>query len=193
MIETDTTIIETVYIIEPYLTTFSQENLDEIIALVESAGAKYYGHKTQFVREITPATYIGKGKLQEIKSEIDNSPVNLIVFDGDLSPSQTLNIAEALGMKVIDRTTLILDIFALNATSSEGKVQVELAQLKYMYPRLKGKGAGLSQQGAGIGTRGPGETQLETDRRHIRQRINFLEKELEELTKRRKIQRENHQ
>ncbi len=190
MIETDTTVIETVYIIEPYLTTFSQENLNEIIALVESAGAVYYGYKTQYVREITPATYIGKGKLQEIKAEIDNSPVNLIVFDGELSPSQTLNIAEALGVKVIDRTTLILDIFALNATTSEGKVQVELAQLKYMYPRLKGKGIGLSQQGAGIGTRGPGETQLETDRRHIRQRINFLEKELEELTKRRKIQRE---
>lgn len=190
MIDTNTTIIEKVYVIEPYLTVFSQENLDEIIALVESAGAIYSAHKTQHVREITPATYIGKGKLEEIKREIQDSDINLVVFDGELSPSQTLNIAEILGVKVIDRTTLILDIFALNATSSEGKVQVELAQLKYMYPRLKGKGIGLSQQGAGIGTRGPGETQLETDRRHIRQRINFLEEQLDDLTRRRNIQRE---
>lgn len=179
---------ETVYIIEPYFDKFSQDNLDEISALVESAGATVYGYKTQLIREITPATFIGKGKLEEIREELTDSPVNLIVFDGELSPSQTLNIADALGIKTIDRTTLILDIFALNAQTAEGKLQVELAQLKYIYPRLKGKGQGLSQQGGGIGARGPGETQLETDRRHIRSRINFLEKDLEELTTRRKLQ-----
>src|SRR5699024_8713370 len=99
-----------------------------------------------------------------------------VLFNGTLSPSQTVNLSEALdGVKVIDRTTLILDIFAMRAQSSEGKLQVELAQLKYMYPRLKGKGSALSRLGGGIGTRGPGETQLETDRRHIRMRIRSLE------------------
>lgn len=181
---------ETVYIIEPYFDEFSEDRLNEIKALVESANAEVYGYKTQLIREVTPATFIGKGKLQEIKEELTDSPVDLIVFDGELSPSQTLNIAEITGIKTIDRTTLILDIFALNAKTSEGKLQVELAQLKYIYPRLKGKGQGLSQQGAGIGTRGPGETQLETDRRHIRSRINLLEKELKDLETRRKLQTE---
>lgn len=181
---------ETVYIIEPYFDEFSKDRLNEIKALVESVNAEVYDYKTQLVREVTPATFIGKGKLQEIKEELTNSPVDLIVFDGELSPSQTLNIAEITGIKTIDRTTLILDIFALNAKTSEGKLQVELAQLKYIYPRLKGKGQGLSQQGAGIGTRGPGETQLETDRRHIRSRINLLEKELKDLEIRRKLQTE---
>ena len=179
---------EIVYIIEPYFDKLSDDRLNEIKALVESAGAEVYGYKSQLIREITPATFIGKGKLDEIKEELIDSPVDLIVFDGELSPSQTLNIAEVTGIKTIDRTTLILDIFALNAKTSEGKLQVELAQLKYIYPRLKGKGQGLSQQGAGIGTRGPGETQLETDRRHIRSRINLLEKDLKELETRRKLQ-----
>ena len=111
------------------------------------------------------------------------------MFNGELSPSQTLNISAALGdRKVIDRTTLILDIFAKNARSSEGKLQVELAQLKYIYPRLKGKGSALSKLGGGIGTRGPGETQLETDRRYIRGRIKFLENRLKETEKRRSLQ-----
>lgn len=181
---------ETVYIIEPYFDKLSQDALNEIFALTESAGATVYGYKSQLIREITPATFIGKGKLDEIREELSSSPVDLIIFDGELSPSQTLNIAEILGIKTIDRTTLILDIFALNATTSEGKLQVELAQLKYIYPRLKGKGQALSQQGAGIGTRGPGETQLETDRRHIKGRINLLESQLKELEKRRQLQSE---
>lgn len=181
---------ETVYIIEPYFDKLSQDALNEIFALTESAGATVYGYKSQLIREITPATFIGKGKLDEIREELASSPVDLIIFDGELSPSQTLNIAEILGVKTIDRTTLILDIFALNATTSEGKLQVELAQLKYIYPRLKGKGQALSQQGAGIGTRGPGETQLETDRRHIKARINLLESQLKELEKRRQLQSE---
>ncbi len=112
-----------------------------------------------------------------------------VLFNGNLSPSQTLNISAALGgKKVIDRTTLILDIFALRAQSSEGKIQVELAQLKYLYPRLKGKGEALSRLGGGIGTRGPGETKLEIDRRHIRTRIHALESKLDETAKRRSMQ-----
>lgn len=161
----------------------------EIISLTESANALVYGYKTQLVRQINPATFIGSGKLEEIRFELENSPVNLIIFDGELSPSQTMNISSALnGIKVIDRTALILDIFALNAKSTEGKLQVELAQLNYLYPRLKGKGSALSQQGAGIGTRGPGETQLETNRRYLRGRIHFLKERLKEIETRRALQ-----
>lgn len=178
---------EKVYIIRP---VFGKEDEDdsEIAALVESAGASVLKIKRQTIREINPATFIGAGKLEEIREELAETDANLIVFDGELSPSQTLNIRDFLGIKTIDRTTLILDIFALSAKSAEGKLQVELAQLKYIYPRLRGKGAGLSQQGGGIGTRGPGETQLETDRRHIRRRIDFLENALSDMEKRRSLQ-----
>jgi len=163
--------------------------IKEITALTESAGAVIFSYIVYPVREISPATFIGSGKLTEIFENIVGTDVNLIVFDGELTPSQTLNISSALdGVKVIDRTTLILDIFASNAVSSEGKTQIELAQLKYIYPRLKGKGEALSRLGGGIGTRGPGETKLETDRRHIRTRITALEKKLEELKNRRSLQ-----
>lgn len=140
---------EKVYIIKPILNKCDDNSLDEIIALAESAGAVVVGSKTQVLREITPATFIGCGKLQEIKEEIEDAglEIDLIVFDGELSPSQTLNIQEILSIKVIDRTTLILDIFALNAKSTEGKLQVELAQLKYIYPRLRGKGTGAFSAG----------------------------------------------
>ena len=175
MIETFQKQAENVYILKPIFDRSEGASAEEIRALVESAGGKVCGIKTQVVREVNPATFIGSGKLEEIKEELSDSPADLIVFDGELSPSQTLNIRAALGVDVIDRTTLILDIFALNAKSTEGKLQVELAQLKYIYPRLRGKGAELSRQGGGIGTRGPGETQLESDRRHIRRRIDFLE------------------
>ena len=188
MIDTDNTQTENVYIIKPLFDKFDDDSPAEICALVESAGAKVCGIKTQFVREVNPATVIGTGKLEEIKEELGNTDVNLIVFDGELTPSQTLNIRAALDVKVIDRTTLILDIFALNAQSTEGKLQVELAQLKYIYPRLRGKGAELSQQGGGIGTRGPGETQLESDRRHIRRRIDYLENALKAVESRRNLQ-----
>lgn len=186
---------EKVYIIKPILNKCDDNSLDEIIALAESAGAIVVGSKTQVLREITPATFIGCGKLQEIKEEIEDAgtEIDLIVFDGELSPSQTLNIQEILSIKVIDRTTLILDIFALNAKSTEGKLQVELAQLKYIYPRLRGKGQALSQQGGGMSTRGPGETKLETDRRHIRRRIDFLESGLRELENRRGLQAERRE
>ena len=124
--------------------------------------------------------------MEELRERLEGLDTITVLFNGELSPSQTLNISAALNdRKVIDRTTLILDIFAKNAKSSEGKLQVELAQLKYLYPRLKGKGAALSRLGGGVGTRGPGETQLETDRRYIRGRLHYLENRLKEMEKRR--------
>ncbi|MDE6059338.1 MAG: GTPase HflX [Clostridia bacterium] len=176
---------EIVYVIQPIENDNYKVLYDEIVALIESADAEYAGTIYQNIREINPATYIGEGKLQELRERLDGLDVT-VLFNGELSPSQTLNISAALdGKKVIDRTTLILDIFALRAESSEGKIQVELAQLKYMYPRLKGKGEALSRLGGGIGTRGPGETKLETERRHIRARIHSLEQKLAETEKRR--------
>ena len=155
-------LIEKVYIILP-VNEYSYKDDNRILetkSLIYSADAECVGYKIVKVREITPSTYIGKGKLEEIKLELDGLNADLIVFDGVLSPSQTLNIAEVLQTTVVDRTTLILDIFAKNAKTLEGKLQVELAQLNYLYPRLKGKGQALSRLGGGIGTRGPGETQL---------------------------------
>ena len=181
-------IVERVYVIQPVFGPEAKILHEEIVALIESAGASYAGTIYQNIREINPATFIGEGKLQELKERLEGLEVT-VLFNGELSPSQTLNISAALeNRKVIDRTTLILDIFALRAESSEGKLQVELAQYQYIYPRLKGKGAALSRLGGGIGTRGPGESQLETDRRHIRARIHALEQKLEETKKRRAMQ-----
>lgn len=181
--------IERIYVIQPIEHDNYKILHEEIISLIESAGAEYVGTIYQTIREINPATYIGEGKLQELKERLDGTYT--VLFNGELSPSQTLNISAALdGKKVIDRTTLILDIFARRAESSEGKIQVELAQLKYIYPRLKGKGAALSRLGGGIGTRGPGESKLETDRRHIRTRIHALEEKLAETEQRRALQTE---
>lgn len=186
------TTIEKIYIMQP----ITRENAskykilqEEAVSLIESAGAAYAGTIYQNVREVNPSTFVGEGKLAELYERLDGLDEITILFNGELSPSQTLNISAALGdRKVIDRTTLILDIFAKNARSSEGKLQVELAQLKYIYPRLKGKGSALSRLGGGVGTRGPGETQLETDRRYIRGRIKFLENRLKETEKRRSLQ-----
>ena len=178
-------IIERVFIIQPIESDNYRILQEEAVALIESANAVYAGTVYQKIREINPSTYIGEGKIAEIREILTGLDVT-VLFNGELSPSQTLNLSAALdGRKVIDRTTLILDIFALRAKSSDGKLQVELAQLKYLYPRLRGKGAELSRLGGGIGTRGPGETQLETDRRHIRARIDSLEKKLAELEQRR--------
>lgn len=180
---------EKAIIIIPYFKEKSQRQLQEISGLALSAGANVLTHIYVKIVQVTPATYISSGKVSEIAELIEINDCNLVIFDGALSPTQTLNLSHALNdVKVIDRTTLILDIFALGAKSTEGKIQVETAQLKYMYPRLKGKGSALSKLGGGIGTRGPGETQLETDRRHIRRRILFLEKKLQELESRRNIQ-----
>ena len=187
----DTT-LEKIYVIQP----ITRENGEkykvlqaEAVSLIESAGALYAGTIYQNVREINAATFIGEGKLQELRERLDGLDEITVLFNGDLSPSQTLNISAALdNRKVLDRTTLILDIFAKNARSGEGKLQVELAQLKYIYPRLKGKGEALSRLGGGVGTRGPGETKLETDRRYIRGRLKYLENRLKETEKRRALQ-----
>lgn len=184
--------MEKIYIIQP-ITEDNAEKYrvlqEEAVSLIESAGAAYAGTIYQNVREINPATFIGEGKLRELKERLYGLDEITVLFNGELSPSQTLNISAALdNRKVIDRTTLILDIFAKNAQSSEGKLQVELAQLKYIYPRLKGKGEALSRLGGGVGTRGPGETQLETDRRYIRGRLKYLEQRLKETEKRRSLQ-----
>ena len=180
--------IEKVFIIQPIFNPNWRVLHDEAVSLIKSAGGAYCGSSYQNIKEINPATFIGSGKLQEIKATLEGLDEITVLFNGELSPSQTLNISAALDdRKVIDRTTLILDIFALNAVTSEGKVQVELAQLKYIYPRLKGKGAALSRLGGGIGSRGPGETQLETDRRHIRYRIKYLEKRLVDMSTRRAL------
>ena len=186
--------LEKIYIIQP----ITRENVakyrvlqEEAVSLIESAGALYAGTIYQNVREIKSATFIGEGKLLELKERLEGLENITILFNGELSPSQTLNISSFLDdRKVIDRTTLILDIFAKNAKTSEGKLQVELAQLKYLYPRLKGKGVALSRLGGGVGTRGPGETQLETDRRYIRGRLKYLENKLKETEKRRALQTE---
>ena len=178
---------ERVFVIQPIESDNYRVLQEEAVALIESANADYAGTVYQKIREVNPATYIGEGKAEEIREMLTGLDVT-VLFNGELSPSQTLNLSAALdGRKVIDRTTLILDIFAMRAESSEGKIQVELAQLKYLYPRLRGKGEALSRLGGGIGTRGPGETQLETDRRHIRSRIDSLEKKLEEMQKRRTL------
>ncbi len=181
---------ERVFVIEPILSEdFSVEFLiDEINSLITSANGIPVGYNAVKIREINPATFIGKGKVEEIREQVSELNADTVIFDGALSPSQTLNLADAIGVKVIDRTTLILDIFALSAKTHEGKIQVELAQLEYLYPRLKGKGQALSRLGGGIGTRGPGETKLESDRRHIRGRIDKLKEELSDLEVRRKLQ-----
>lgn len=159
----------------------------EVNELVRTAGAEVVGYAYQFLREISPATIFGSGKLIEILDEIHKVNANLIIFDGTLSPSQAQNLSDFFSMKFIDRTALILDIFAQNAKTKEGKLQVELAQHEYILSRLKGQGQALSRLGGGIGTRGPGETKLETDRRYIRQRIKSLKDQLEDLTRKRKL------
>jgi GTP-binding protein HflX len=164
-------------------------SLKELSALVDTAGGEVIF--SIFQRRDVPdvRTYIGEGKVVELKQAILNMDADLVVFDGELKPSHIKNLTEDLGVMVIDKSTLILDIFALHATTKEGKLGVELAQLKYQLPRLTGIGTELSRLGGGIGTRGPGETKLETDRRHIRARIELLQRELEDIQKNRDNQR----
>ena len=139
-----------------------------------------------------PATYVGKGKLDEIASCAAELDASVVVFNDELTPSQQRNIEEKIGVKVVDRTQLILDIFALRANSAMGKIQVELAQMSYLLPRLKGKGLVLSRLGGGIGTRGPGETQLETDRRRIKERIQLLREKIRKIEQQRHIIKKQH-
>ncbi len=167
----------------------TQESMHELYELAKTAGAEVVAQVIQNKPELESGTYMGEGKLEEIADAIKELSVDCVIFDDELTPVQIRNITDILGVKVIDRSMLILDIFAMRAKSGEGKLQVELAQLKYRLPRLRGMGTQLSRTGGGIGTRGPGETKLESDRRHIHKRIQLLSEELEELKKHRDLLR----
>ncbi len=153
-------------------------SMEELGSLAETAQGEVLITVTQKRDRLHPATYIGKGKVEELKALVEELEADLVIFNDELSPSQKRNLASELDARIIDRTQLILDIFAQRARSKEGKLQVELAQLQYILPRLAGQGTALSRLGAGIGTRGPGETKLETDRRHIRRRIDDIKEQL---------------
>ena len=171
----------------------SEESLDELRALATSAGATIVGEFTQRKDRPDPATLIGKGKLEEIAGAAASVSADVILFDHDLSPSQQRNIERVVHTRVIDRTQLILDIFARHARTREGQLQVELAQLEYMLPRLAGRGIEMSQLGGGIGTRGPGETQLETDRRKIFRRVRHVKQQIENVRRIRAQQRQRRE
>ena len=163
----------------------AEMSINELSELVKTAGGITEAVIIQKRPSPDSVSYIGTGKLIEAKEICENMEIDVVICDGELSPTQGRVLEKALGTRVIDRTVLILDIFAKNARSGEGKLQVELAQLKYSLPRLQGQGTALSRLGGGIGTRGPGETKLESDKRHIRRRIHTLEEQLAELSKRR--------
>ena len=168
----------------------TDRSLDELAELAKTAGAVTVGRMVQTRDNFHPATYIGKGKIEELKVLIDELDATGIICDDELSPAQFKNLEDELSIKVMDRTMVILDIFAARATSSEGKVQVEMAQLKYRSIRLAGFGTSMSRLGGGIGTRGPGEKKIETDRRLIRDRISKLSADLKEMKAHRDVQRE---
>ncbi|HEX2025228.1 MAG TPA: GTPase HflX [Actinomycetota bacterium] len=164
--------------------------LDELAALADTAGADVVGRLVQKRSAPDPTTFVGKGKLSELHGMVHAGDARLVIFDDELTPAQLRNVEERLGVKVVDRTALILDIFALHAGSREGKAQVELAQLNYLLPRLRGWGEAMSRMGGGIGTRrGPGETKMEVDRRRIRSRIAKLRRDLADLAKARTVKR----
>jgi len=167
----------------------AEASLAELAELAATANAEVVGEVLQRKQSYDPATCMGAGRLEELKEQLDALEAELVIFDHELSGVQVRNIEQILDVRVIDRTTLILDIFAQRARTKEGKLQVELAQQKYRLPRLTGMGTALSRLGGGIGTRGPGETKLETDKRHIRKRISALEDELEQLKKHRDFSR----
>lgn len=170
--------------------TEAENSLEELKELARTAGAETVGKMLQPREYFHPATYIGKGKIEELRLLIEQLGATGIICDDELSPTQLRNLEDALGTKIMDRTMVILDIFAARAGTSEGKIQVEMAQLKYRMTRLSGLGTTLSRLGGGIGTRGPGEKKLETDRRIIRDRITRLQRELEEVRKHREVQRQ---
>jgi GTP-binding protein HflX len=164
--------------------------LDELARLADTAGAEVVGTLVQRRDRLNPATLLGSGKLEAIATMVEREEADLVIFDQEISPAQERNLNATLGVRVLDRTALILDIFALHANSSEGRLQVELAQLQYLLPRLRGRGVELSRLGGGIGTRGPGETQLETDRRRILRRVAKLRRDLDDLERTRLVKRE---
>ena len=167
----------------------AEVSIDELEELANTAGAEVLGKIIQKKERPEAATFVGAGKLAEIIAFCSANDIDLLIFDSELTPSQQRNLEKFTGVRVIDRTMLILDIFAARARTGEGKLQVELAQLKYSLPRLSGQGLSLSRLGGGIGTRGPGESKLESDRRHINRRIQKLEEQLRELEKRRNLLR----
>ncbi|MCH7618561.1 MAG: GTPase HflX [Candidatus Marinimicrobia bacterium] len=168
-----------------------EESLEELRQLAVTAGAEVINVMLQRMTSINPATYIGKGKAKELSDEVKSRECDLVIFDDELSPAQAGSLERILECSVIDRTGLILDIFALHARTKEAKIQVELAQNKYLLPRLTGQWTHLERQEGAIGTRGPGETQLETDRRAVRRRISKLEKELDKIDSQRAVRRAN--
>ena len=167
----------------------AETSIKELEELASTAGAEVVGTAIQRKAVFDPATCMGAGRLEELHEQLEPLGAELVIFDHELTGIQVRNIEDILGVRIIDRTTLILDIFAQRARTKEGKLQVELAQQKYRLPRLTGMGTALSRLGGGIGTRGPGETKLETDKRHIRRRISALEEELRELKKHRDFSR----
>jgi GTPase len=175
------------------LTVDIEESLDELQSLAESAGAEVVDKIIQVRPSLEAATLIGSGKVDEIKTRVQAESIDTILFDRELTPTQLRNLERRLDAKIIDRTQLILDIFARRARTSEGQLQVELAQLNYLLPRLAGRGTQMSRLGGGIGTRGPGETQLETDRRRIGQRIAKLRSDIERVRATRGVQRSQRQ
>ena len=170
--------------------TADYETLNELEALLETAGGVCTAKVLQNRHTPDPHSFVGEGKAQEIKELLENTDANMVIFDNELSPSQIRALEEITGVTVLDRSALILDIFAQRAKTAEGRLQVELAQYQYLLPKLSGMGRSMSRLGGGIGTRGPGETKLETDRRHIRERIDRLKAELAEVRKTRAVQRE---
>jgi GTP-binding protein HflX len=167
------------------------ESLDELSSLVDTAGADAIGRVVQRRKSPDASTFVGSGKANEIKDLAIETDCDTVVFDDDLTPAQQFNLEKLLGRTAIDRSAVILDIFAQNASSQEGKAQVELAQLRYRLPRLRGRGGVMSQQAGGIGTRGPGETQLEVDRRRLIRRVHKLEKDLVQISRHRSTQRKS--
>src|SRR5437667_4636103 len=166
-----------------------EEDLDELAALSDSAGAEPVGRLIQSRSNPDPQFWIGKGKVDDLHGLVHAAGAELVIFDDELAPGTLRSLEARLKVKVVDRTALILDIFALHANSKEGKAQVELAQLNYLLPRLRGWGEAMSRLGGGIGTRGPGETKLEIDRQHIRRRITNLRREIADLAKSRQVKR----
>lgn len=173
--------------------TDAEESIEELAALAESAGAEVVDRVIQVRPAVQAATLVGSGKVDEIRTKVDTEQLDTVIFDHELSPTQLRNLERRLHAKVLDRTQLILDIFARRARTSEGQLQVELAQLNYLLPRLAGRGTQMSRLGGGIGTRGPGETQLETDRRRIGRRIAKLKNEIERVRTTRGVQRSQRQ
>jgi GTP-binding protein HflX len=169
-----------------------EDSLEELSLLASAAGAQVVSTLDQRLDRQTH-TYVGKGKIDEIKTMLDHAEANVVIFDDELTPTQQRNLEEALNVKVIDRTALILDVFARRAQTHEGRLQVELAQHEYLLPRLVGQWSHLERLGGGIGTRGPGETQLETDRRIIRNKIQKLKRELEQVRQQRSLYRQRRQ